>query len=126
MGSLNSARGKGRDSARTLSIREVKSALELYYSDYGTYPPARTAGGVALNNGAGGVLASTVTTDLSEYISAAPVDPLGSSYNYGYVRGTKAYGIRMYYESLDGWCKTGVAINLGWWGIQTPVCEEVI
>lgn len=126
MGSLNTARGKARDSARTLSIREVKSALELYYSDYGTYPPARTAGGVALNDGSGGVLSSTVTVDLSEYIPTAPIDPLGGSYNYWYVRGTKSYGIRMYYESLDTWCKTGVDIHIGWWGNETPVCETVI
>ncbi|MDD4901784.1 MAG: type II secretion system protein [Patescibacteria group bacterium] len=35
---LNSARTKARDAARTASIKQWQTALELYYSDRGGYP----------------------------------------------------------------------------------------
>lgn len=38
MVSLNSARGKARDSNRMAAIRELQKALEFYYDKYGTYP----------------------------------------------------------------------------------------
>lgn len=36
--SLNSTREKARDSARAVNLRSVQQALELYESDYGSYP----------------------------------------------------------------------------------------
>jgi len=39
---LNSARSKGRDATRVSDIRQVMSALELYYDDNSGYPVAAT------------------------------------------------------------------------------------
>lgn len=41
--SLNSARAKSRDAKRLSDVRQLVSALELYFNDYNTYP---TAGGL--------------------------------------------------------------------------------
>src|SRR6185436_6627791 len=38
--SLNSARAKSRDARRLADIRQVMTALELYYNDNGGYPDA--------------------------------------------------------------------------------------
>ena len=41
--SLNSARSKSRDARRLADMRQVMTALELYYNDNGGYPDAGTA-----------------------------------------------------------------------------------
>jgi len=40
--SLNNARKKGRDAYRVSSLKSVKNALELYYSEKGYYPNYQT------------------------------------------------------------------------------------
>lgn len=48
MASLNSARVKARDAKRKAELRQIATALELYYDAYGKYPPFRpsaTCGG---------------------------------------------------------------------------------
>ncbi|MBI3231963.1 MAG: type II secretion system protein [Candidatus Doudnabacteria bacterium] len=36
---LNSARAKSRDAKRLADVRQIASAMELYYNDISTYPP---------------------------------------------------------------------------------------
>lgn len=48
LASLNSARQKGRDARRIADIKQLQTALELYYDQNGTYPIA-TANTVATN-----------------------------------------------------------------------------
>lgn len=38
MASLNSARTKARDAKRQADIRQLQTAIQLYYDDYGTFP----------------------------------------------------------------------------------------
>lgn len=38
--SLNSARAKSRDAKRLADVRQIASAMELYFNDSGTYPAA--------------------------------------------------------------------------------------
>ncbi|MCE9541445.1 prepilin-type N-terminal cleavage/methylation domain-containing protein [Candidatus Kaiserbacteria bacterium] len=67
LGSLNSARKKGRDARRLADVKQLQVALELYYSNQTTpaYPSALSA----------------LVTDGD--ISAVPTDPsTGSNYNY--------------------------------------------
>jgi prepilin-type N-terminal cleavage/methylation domain-containing protein len=59
LSSLNSARSKGRDTARIMSMRETIKALEMYYLTYGVYP--------GINNGTQNGLGALVT---NEYISS--------------------------------------------------------
>jgi prepilin-type N-terminal cleavage/methylation domain-containing protein len=42
---LNTARARARDSRRVADVRQIQTALELYYNDMGTYPPSAAPGG---------------------------------------------------------------------------------
>ena len=42
---LNNARARARDARRVADIKQIQTALELYYNDLGSYPAAVTAGG---------------------------------------------------------------------------------
>jgi len=44
--SLNTARNKGYDAQRETSLREVQKALDGYYLDHGSYPPAGSSASV--------------------------------------------------------------------------------
>lgn len=48
---LNSARAKSRDAKRLADVRQIASAMELYFNDNNTYPTATTGG--TLVGGAG-------------------------------------------------------------------------
>jgi prepilin-type N-terminal cleavage/methylation domain-containing protein len=74
LASLNSARIKGRDARRISDMEEIKTALELYYSDHTGYPVSTTQ-----------AQTSTALTGLvPTYISSLSDDPLGGSYHYVY------------------------------------------
>ena len=62
MVALNTARSKARDARRVADIRELQTALELYYNDLGSYPASLTPGG-SISNG------STI------YLSKIPTAP---------------------------------------------------
>lgn len=78
LASLNTARQKGYDAKRVSDLRSMQTALELYYSDHGQYPPGNGSnygwasqcpswGGLAANN----VIPGLVPT----YLPSMPVDP---------------------------------------------------
>ena len=70
LAALQPARARARDARRIADIRELQTAMELYFSEKASYP-ARSAGG--------GVEESQLT---SAYIAAIPRDPLGTAYPY--------------------------------------------
>ncbi|OGI64782.1 hypothetical protein A2642_03725 [Candidatus Nomurabacteria bacterium RIFCSPHIGHO2_01_FULL_39_10] len=82
MASLNSARIKARDAKRKVELKQIVSALELYYNEYGAYPPFRPS------NTCGGNRedwANSICTDSNwlstdpnflKYISSVPRDPV--------------------------------------------------
>lgn len=74
LASLNGARQKGRDARRLADLKQLQTALELYYSDNTSYPVSTSQ--------------ASVTTALAPlapaYISTIPDDPLGGSYHYVY------------------------------------------
>jgi type II secretion system protein G len=74
LASLNTAREKGRDARRLGDIREISTALELYYSDHNSYPAATTQASAV----------SALTGLVPGYISVLSDDPLGGSYHYVY------------------------------------------
>jgi len=75
---LNSARQKSRDSKRVADIKQIQTALELYYSDKHGYPPAPT-GGDALGNGNALALCDTgwsaTACAATTYMGLAPKAP---------------------------------------------------
>ncbi len=65
---LNNARAKGRDARRLSDIKQIQTALELYFNDCNTYP-ASTTPGSAIAQG-DGTCAGTVV-----YMAQVPSNP---------------------------------------------------
>lgn len=79
---LNSARAKARDSKRVGDIKQIQTALELYYNDNGRYPAAVATGG-------------NISSGSAMYMSQVPGNPQPSS------DGTCAGGITSYTYATD-------------------------
>lgn len=81
---LGQARTKARDAKRLSDLKQVQTALELYYTDKGGYPTTSgnlgTSGLVCLN--AVGFQSNENCTD--SYMGIIPKDPT-EGYNYAYV-----------------------------------------
>jgi type II secretion system protein G len=95
LASLNSARGKARDARRREDISQLVNALELYYSDTGTYPG--TAG--YLNNPNHGGLDSALTPT---YISQIPDDPSLGNGQTDYIYWREDYPLSTYCPGVTG------------------------
>ena len=57
---LNNARMKSRDAKRVSDVKQIQTALELYYNDANAYP---------------GSLGTTIVSDGVTYMSAVPYNP---------------------------------------------------
>lgn len=82
---LGSARAKSRDSKRLSDIKQVQTALELFYTDQGNYPLA--ADGIVLGSTNAVCLDATgfAATCTDAYMGLVPKDPQNSgSYIYIY------------------------------------------
>jgi type II secretion system protein G len=84
---LNTARTKSRDAKRISDIKQIQTALELYYADASGYPADPTGGDkLGTGNGkalcTGGWKSACGATD-TVYMGQVPPDPTGS--------GTKVY-----------------------------------
>jgi len=79
---LGSAREKARDSKRLSDIKQVQTALELYYTDQSTYPSgsSSTLGStnfICLNSGG-----FNATGCADPYMGLVPSDPGSNTYTY--------------------------------------------
>lgn len=63
---LNSARAKARDAKRATDVRQMATALEVYFNDYGAYPVLATAGSLST---------ATWTSAYTNYIGTIPTPP---------------------------------------------------
>ncbi len=98
--SLNSARMKARDTKRKADIRQIQTALELYYDANNQYPIS--GGGTTPHTGwSNGNDSSWVTlqTLLQPYLSKLPRDPKESVSGWPF-DGAQSYA----YYSLSGGC----------------------
>ncbi|MDD3711079.1 MAG: type II secretion system protein [Patescibacteria group bacterium] len=84
---LQSARGKARDAKRITDIRQIQTALELYFNDQSEYPASVTAG-------------SSIATGSNTYMYTVPDGPTPadgdcatSSYVYNQVNSGADYYI---------------------------------
>jgi len=116
---LNDARIKSRDAKRLSDIKQIQSALELYYSDNNTYPVTANAitlgsstqnglcgtgtTGFYANNAAGCTAAGT--TQYMGVVPAAPTPPTGNAYVY--TGSATTYGITFSLEKKTGSVDTG-------------------
>jgi general secretion pathway protein G len=88
---LGSARTKARDSKRLADLKQLQTALELYYTDQNAYP---SGSGIALGSTNYVCLNSSGFTTAgctSPYMGQVPVDP--KSGNYSYTAATSSYSI---------------------------------
>jgi len=87
--SLNNAREKARDAKRVSDIKQVQTALELYFSDLNTYPVQGATGTeITLGETGAGTLSSTGhfsdTAGGTTYMGQVPSNPTpgGAAYLY--------------------------------------------
>ncbi len=120
LASLNTARAKARDARRVSDAKQVQTALEFYYNDYGHYPSYVETGsgdGGWDNSGMGdgfitGLTGSNVRGDNPNgtvYMSQTPTDPqndtanavCGQSYGYLTVTNDASYRFVIHPESAS-------------------------
>jgi len=101
---LNTARMKSRDAKRVSDIKQVQTALELYYADTTAYPAAPTSNlgnGDALALCTGGFKAACGATD-TVYMGQVPRDPGTTVYAYTQTGSGTGYSIAFTLEGTVG------------------------
>lgn len=95
---VNSGRVKARDARRKADLKQIQTALALYYDAYGTYPPARpqtSCGGTdpawASSNGTCGGQWLTANANFYAFMPSVPTDPTNQGINAGWGDGNNVY-----------------------------------
>jgi len=94
IGGFRSSQMRGRDAQRKSDLKQIANALEIFFTDYGKYPPASgtQVAACSYNPGTGAGLAclwgsrtstGTITDGKTTYMRTVPADPL-TSQNYVY------------------------------------------
>ena len=108
--SLNSAREKSRDAKRVADVKQMQTALELYFQDVNLYPVEATAitlggtGNTCLDSTSG--FAASCTDPYMGLVPAAPTPPSGNAYTYTSADGS-TYGIAFTLEGVTGGLAAG-------------------
>ena len=76
---LNSTRSRARDAQRMHDIRQITTALEMYYNDNGKYPDCQ-----GNDRDSNGGWYTCLEPALSPYINPLPRDPLQQYWGYSY------------------------------------------
>lgn len=120
LASLNSARGKARDSRRKADLKQLMIAIEMFYDTTGSYPqdgcPDDTSTGCTIGDdstwdgSSGGLARTKLNHNITEFMSTLPVDPINdSTYHYRYephchVAGNaQGFWVRARMESDGAW-----------------------
>lgn len=124
--SLNSARGKSRDAKRFGDVKQIATALELFYDDSSSYhdtdnavlvlgESSATCLQAADSNGSTGGFVASCTSGRTVYMKLVPKDPLSdSSHEYQYVSsaGGGDYSIKFVTEgSVGGFPKGTICVT---------------
>lgn len=136
MASLNTARIKARDASRISQLGQIRSALELYYLDNGSYPPTGCGHNCnsyrfSYDSASWAILAG----QLAPYIAQLPVDPVNTgcapwgnncfSYAYGNVGNdpiTPQYDLTAQLEDPNSAYRCGVRGYRFWLNGTDPWC----
>ncbi|MCX6779244.1 MAG: type II secretion system protein [Candidatus Magasanikbacteria bacterium] len=100
---LSSARQKSRDAKRLADIKQVQTALELYFTDQNGYPAGTgtvLGGANAGCLGAGGFAASACTEPI--YMGKVPTNPTPGGVDYTYTVSGTSYTINFTLEGVSG------------------------
>lgn len=89
---LNSARSRARDTERKSDIKNIETALRLYYNDYGSYPKGGASSNYLIDGcGASGVASCSWGSEWNVgnvvYMQTLPADPLSPNQVYRYQQG---------------------------------------
>ena len=138
LASLNSARLKARDVKRLASIRQIQTAVEMYYDTNGTYPIL-----LAYNNTSSGDVnwLTGFATAIRPYISSLPNDAMAAGYLYSSTNSGQKYGLAVAFEGSSynalmtgdgghfvGYYELGTspsdcnAVGKEWWGSTSINC----
>ena len=108
---LGNARVKARDAKRLSDLKQVQTALELYYTDNSAYPTVSSSvnlgsGSYAcLNNSGWGATGCT-----NPYMGLVPSDPLATQ-NYAYVTASSTYTISATLEDTMNGLSDGITLS---------------
>ena len=106
---LGSARVKARDSKRLSDLKQLQTALELYYTDQNAYP---SGSGVALGDSTHACLNASgfgSTGCANAYMGQVPVDP--QSGNYTYTAASSSYSVTATLEGTVNGLSSGVTLS---------------
>ncbi len=109
---LNNARQKSRDAKRVSDVKQISTALELYFADNNAYPTAVAAitlGGETTSDclDKGGFVGACVTAPTyMGTVPAAPTPPTGNVYSYVSADGS-TYTISFTLEGQTGGLASG-------------------
>ena len=111
--SYNGITKNAKDAATDSALRSIKSGMEMYMSESGSYPPVCGADN-------SGCAISGLSAHLSpEYLSTMPSD--GAILQYVRGTGAQSYAIHVRYTGKPA-CKTGVNVHPRGRGVVLPVC----
>lgn len=96
------AQASGRDTKRKADLQDIRSALEIYRTDCGSYPASLTLGSP--------LTATCVGSSSSTYMSSVPNDPLNArdSTSYAYTSTSNTYTLCARLENGSGAAVCGV------------------
>lgn len=88
LANLTAGRSRARDAQRKSDLRNIETALRLYYNDKGSYPNSdinkNIVGCGTLTTPSSCVWGETWATDTATYMQTLPKDPMGSDQEYRY------------------------------------------
>lgn len=73
---LTSARGKARDAKRISDIKQIQTALELYFADQGQKYPAQATSALVLGTGNGSVICGGSTGGIKDALGNCGTSPV--------------------------------------------------
>ena len=113
LSSLNIARDRAKDAARMSNVKSLKTAMESYHIDNNQYPQL-LAPDTASN-----------VHNLMPFLAPKHIPIISSLLIYDndqYVWGPDdSYGLYIYSDKSQSYCRTGVNVNPEWWG-SPPEC----
>lgn len=106
---LGSARVKARDSKRLSDLKQLQTALELYYTDQNAYPSGSGVGLGAGNYKCLNASGWAATGCSSPYMGSVPTDPNAGAYTY--TAASSSYAVTASLEGTVNGLSAGVTLS---------------
>lgn len=105
---LNQARSKARDSRRVADMHQLINTINMYYDEYGEYPPLADVDGTGIDYGSDGNFMPNLIS--AGFLSSSLKDPWNTPFPFFYMYMTPAYS-----NFSTSWCNVSG-------GPQSSVC----